>query len=304
MPTTRRRRPSLVWVALWTAALVGALAGAATLSIHLQLDPLGDVRAYYDAAARLNAGQPLYPAGADVDAAAFYRYPPLLAILFRPLALLPYPVAAAAWGVLQVVAMVATLYRLGVRRRRTWILFLVLAPAIAWTMSIGQAQTLVTLLTAVAAPWSIALAAHIKLFPALVAVYWLGRRDWRRLAWFVGWAGALALVQLVLEPANTIAFASQTSLAQVGNVTNLSPYSTSPLLWGGLLVAGCAIAWRLAPSRFGWMAAVALSVLATPRLLVYTLSTLLAAIARPAGGTPAPGGPGGVWRALRARWER
>jgi Glycosyltransferase family 87 len=283
VPGISRTRPSLIRVALLTAAFVGALAGAATLALHLQLDPLADVRAYYDAAERLNAGQPLYPVDADVDAAAYYRYPPLLAILFRPLALLPYEAAAALWELALVAALLATLYRLGIRYRWTWWLFFILSPAIAWTMSIGQAQAIVTLLTAIAAPWSIALAAHVKLFPALVAVYWLGRRDWRRLRSFVEWAALLALVQAALEPVNSMVFVTKTSLADVGNVANLSPYSSSPALWGALLVVGGAAAWRLAPSRVGWMAAVTLSVLATPRLLLYMLGSLLAGIARPAG---------------------
>jgi hypothetical protein len=37
------------------------------------------------------------------------------------------------------------------------------------------------------------------------------------------------------------------------------------------------LAIRLAPTRYGWVAAVCLSVLATPRLLMYQLSALLAA---------------------------
>ena len=102
---------------------------------------------------------------------------------------------------------------------------------------------------------------------------------------FAAWAAALALVQAVLEPVNPMAFVTNTSLAGVGNVANLSLYSSSPALRGVLLVVGGAVAWRLAPSRFGWMAAVTLSVLATPRLLLYMLGTLLAGIARPEGGS-------------------
>ena len=59
------------------------------LIVQIEVGALRDVRAYYDAATRLNEGLPLYPAGADPDAADFYRYPPLLAILFRPLASSP-----------------------------------------------------------------------------------------------------------------------------------------------------------------------------------------------------------------------
>ena len=277
-PARSQRR---IWFLIGVAAFFGLIAGISTLWLHLATDPLADVRAYYDAGARLNAGLPLYPAGADPDAAEFYRYPPLLAILFRPLALLPFPVAAGIWGLFLIGCLFATLWRVGLRSRWTWIAAAVLASPIAWTMAIGQAQALVTLLTAVAAPWSLALAANIKLFPALAALWWVGRRDWRALGWFLAWTGALVLFQLVLEPVNTVAFLQVTSFQQVGDVANISPYAISLILWAGLVVVGVVVALRLAPTRLGWPAAVVLSVFATPRLLTYMFSTLIAVLARP-----------------------
>lgn len=278
------RNQRRIWFLIGIAAVVGLIAGVSTLWLHLQLDPLADVHAYYDAGARLNAGLPLYPADANPDAAEFYRYPPLLAILFRPLALLPFPVAAGIWEITLVGCLLATLWRLGIRGRWTWIAAAVLASPIAWTMTIGQAQALVTLLTTLAAPWSLALAANLKLFPALAALWWVGRRDWRALGWFVAWTGALVLLQLVLEPANTVDFLRVANLEQVGDVANISPYAISPLLWAGLVVAGVVVVLRLTPTRLGWLAAVVLSVLATPRLLTYMLSTLIAVLARPRDG--------------------
>lgn len=271
------RRVRLAWLA---AAIVGTAAGISSLWLHLTTDPLADVHAYYEAGFRLNAGLPLYPADADPDAAGFYRYPPLLAILFRPLALLPFAAAATVWVVILVAAFAATVWVLGVRRRETWLAVGVLASPIAWTLSVGQAQGLVTLLTALATPWSIALAAQAKLFPALVALWWLGGRRWRQLVTFGVWTIGLVLVQLILEPANTMAFAAQTNLTQVGEVINLSPYQISPILWAVLVVIGVGATLRLSRTRWGWMAAVTLSVLATPRLLTYMFSTMLAAISR------------------------
>ena len=86
-----------VQAVLVVSAVLGALIGLQTLVLHLTLDPLADVRAYYDAGARLNAGLPLYDQPAGTDDAAFYRYPPLLAVAFRPLALLPFETAALIW---------------------------------------------------------------------------------------------------------------------------------------------------------------------------------------------------------------
>lgn len=271
-----------------SVAVIAALLGLETLVFHLTTDPLADVHAYYDAGTRLNAGAPLYPPVADPDAPEFYRYPPLFAIAFRPLALLPYPVAACAWELLVLVVLATTLWRLGVRRPATWFAVAVLASPIAWTLAIGQAQALVTLLLAFGSPFTVALATNVKLFPALVALWWVGRRDWRSLRRFVGWSIALGLVQVVLAPTATLDFVRTTGLSQVGDVVNISPYALSPVLWAVLVLLGVVAALRLARTSWGWTLAVMLSVLASPRLLTYMLSSLLASLRAPSSGDREP----------------
>jgi hypothetical protein len=152
-----------------------------------------------------------------------------------------------------------------------------------WSLAVGQAQIVVTLLMALGAPWALAMAVHLKVFPALAAIWWLGRRDMRSFMWFVAWVAVIGVVQLVLEPAGTLAFPSTLGLEQVGNVENRSLYAYAPIAWAVAVLAGTVVAWRLAPTRYGWAAAVALSVLATPRLLIYQLSTLVAALREPRG---------------------
>jgi hypothetical protein len=263
------------------ASVVLGLVGVFVFIFHLATDPLVDVHAYYEAAGRLNAGLPLYAAQGDVNSPHYYFYPPLLAILFRPLALLPFEVAALIWELGIVAAFGLTLWLLGLRSRWTWIAVGILAGPIAWSVSVGQAQVLVTLLTALGNPAAVALAAQMKLLPALVALYWLGRRDWRRLSRFVAWSLLFVVVQLALEPAGSIAFVGNTNLGLVGQVNNLSPYALSPILWLALAAIGLLVTIRLAPTRAGWTAAVAYSVVATPRLLEYMLMTLLAVLRQP-----------------------
>ena len=248
----------------------------------LTTNPLSDVRAYYDAGARLNAGLPLYDLSIDVNASEFYRYPPLLAILFRPIAaFLPYEAAAALWGVGMVVAFGATVWLLGPRRFRTWAAVCALAFPIAWCLAIGQAQVLVTLLLTIASPAAVAVAGQLKVLPALAALYWLGRGEWRALGWFVAWSLGLLALQLVLEPQGTIDFFRITNLSQVGDIDNLSPFGLSPALWAVLASAGFVLTLVLARTRAGWATAVAYSVLVTPRLLAYLLMGLLACLSRP-----------------------
>jgi hypothetical protein len=283
--------PRRVWYVLIAAAWLGALIGFDTLRVHLQLDPLADVHAYYDAGARLNAGLPLYDQPVGTNEASFYRYPPLLAIAFRPLALLPFETAARIWEVLLIGLFILTVIRMGVRDRWTWLVLGWLAAPIAWSLAVGQAQVAVTFLLAVGAPWAVALATNLKVLPALVAVFWIGRRDWRSLGLFAAAMALLGLVTFILEPGGTLAYLSFLDLEQVGAVRNLSPYQVSPVIWLMMVVALAVLALRTSRGRFGWLAAVALSVLASPRLLMYMLSTLAAGKAgpRPAGDArPAP----------------
>lgn len=273
----RRRRLNLALVAV---GALGTFLGLAWLAANVQSELLIDVRAYYDAGARLNAGEPLYAQTVSTNESAFYRYPPLLAIAFRPLALLPFPIAAAMWEVVVIAAAVG--FVVMVRPDlKGWSFMGVLALPIIWSVVIGQAQVPVTFLLAVGSPWALALATNLKVLPALAAIWWIGRRDWNALGRFVAWSAGLAVLQLVLEPAGSLAFPSVFNLGTVGEVRNWSPYAISPALWAALLVIGTIAAWRLAPTRWGWAAAVALSVLATPRLLLYQLMTLLAALREP-----------------------
>ena len=73
-----------------------------------------------------------------------------------------------------------------------------------------------------------------------------------------------------------------TQVAEAGN-HDLSPFALSPLLWAALVVAGVACAWRLGRTRWGWAAAVALAVLASPHLFSYMLMSLLACLRRQQG---------------------
>jgi Glycosyltransferase family 87 len=239
------------------------------------------VRAYYDAGARLNAGLPLYAQTATTDDPGFYRYPPLLAIAFRPLALLPYETAALIWEAFLIVLFVGTLVRLGLRNEWTWIVSGWLAAPIAWSLAVGQAQVAVTFLLALGAPWAVALSGHLKILPVIVVVYWLGRRDWRAVGRFVAWFVGLSVLTFILEPAGTIAFLGFSDLAQVGDVQNRSLYAISPVLWGVYVIALLGLALRYAPTRAGWALAVGASVLVSPRLLLYQLSSLQAAVRAP-----------------------
>lgn len=274
-------RRAVGWVVV-LAAVVGALLALETTIFHVTRDPINDAQAYYWAGGRLNAGLPLYPPDQSVETPLGYPYPPLLAILWRPLALLPWPVAAAIWEALVIASFAVTVWRLGARSRKTWLAIGMLGLPIAWCLVIGQAQVVLTMFLAIGTPWSVALAANIKLFPALMGLWYLGRRDWRGLRQLIVAMAVLLVIQVALAPQALLDYATAITLKQVGVVANLSPYAISPILWAVLVALGGLAVLAVARTRFGWAAAVAFTVLANPRLLVYQFMTFLAAIAEPA----------------------
>ena len=271
-------------------AVIGGLLGLWELWIHLTSDPVGDARAYFDAANRLNHGQPLYPAGVDPSTNEAYLYPPLLAILFRPVALAGYTVFAITWEIVVVATFLATIRQLG-GGFRTYVAIGILGIPIGWALGIGQAHVPMTLLMAIGQPWSIAFATDIKLFPALIALWWIGRRDYQSFVAFLGYLVLFGLFQLILEPTGTMAFLrGAVGLGQIGDVRNISPYAwASPLAWSAILLTGILVTVGLARTRYGWAAAVALGTLSPPRLLVYMLMGLLAGVRQPhVAGEPDP----------------
>jgi hypothetical protein len=282
-----------VRLVVFTLAVIGGLAGLWVLWMHITGDPLADAQAYYSAADRLNHGEPLYPPGTDPSSAEMYRYPPLLAVALRPLAVLPYYVFALVWELIVVGTFLLTIRQLGAGRR-VYLTIGILGIPIGWALGVGQAHVPLTLLLAIGQPWSIALAANIKLFPALVALWWIGRRDYESFIAFVGWSVIFGLAQFVLEPTGTIAFLRGAfALGLIGEARNISPYVwASPLAWAAVVIVALLVTVALARTRWGWAAAVALATLSPPRLLVYMLTGLLAAIREPrVAGEPDPDAP-------------
>jgi hypothetical protein len=290
---TESGRRRALRLGVFALAVVGALAGAGEVWLHLTGDPLADAHAYFDAANRLNHGLPLYPPGIDPSSNLVYLYPPLLAVALRPLALLPYWQFALVWEAVVLVSFGLLIVQLGANRR-VWIAIGILGIPIGWALSIAQAHVPMTLLLAIGQPWSVALAANVKIFPALVALWWLGRRDYQAFVAFLLWMFLWGLAQLVLEPGGTFEFlGGGVGLGQLGAVRNISPFAFgSPIVWVALVILGALLTLRLAKTRWGWAAAIALGTLSPPRLLVYMLTGLLAALREPRGpGAPDPDAP-------------
>jgi alpha-1,2-mannosyltransferase len=89
---------------VWSAGVVVLVFASIAAVIVASVLPAGyDFRAYWLAGQHLLAGTPLYPGPETIlGLPDEFRYLPIVALLFVPFALLPYPVALAIWIALQV----------------------------------------------------------------------------------------------------------------------------------------------------------------------------------------------------------
>ncbi|SMG08943.1 alpha-1,2-mannosyltransferase [Corynebacterium pollutisoli] len=157
-----------------------------------------DIDVYRAGARAFLEGDNLYTRSYEVGGITLpFTYPPLAAILFIPVALVPYPVALVGWTLASAVllwwCLVIVLRHAvpGVNHRvvATWILPLaLLAEPVRETLGFGQINIILMALvladTLTRRPWLprgvlIGLAAAIKLTPAVFILVFLVRRQWR-----------------------------------------------------------------------------------------------------------------------------
>lgn len=270
-------------VALYLAlGLLGAWYLSDTTSIG------ADLATYQRAAHALwTTGDP-YASAANVPEDYRYRYPPLLAMVFPALGWPPlwFTLVAAATVVPMIVG-----YRVAGPAG--------LLPAAlligAWGQQLlnGNAQALVVALLAIV-PLSgvggaigLAVATMLKLHPALAVAWYLGRREWKHLAWYAGAMGVLTILQLPwLEPMVHFYLTDPTATETIPGMS-LRALGTIPWIVG-TVVFGIAAVW-FARTRYGWLLATLLQLASLPRVLLVNLALLLAApLPRP----PAQDSPG------------
>jgi hypothetical protein len=203
----------------------------------------GDVRVYFHAAWAVWTGYPLY--GFTDEHGWPYHYPPTFALLLglfayplpgypQPWWALPFPVAVAVWYLINAVCLLLSLHvwANALARHRPaqaptgflhWPWAIRFGPLLALLVFIGtglareQPDAVLLLLMVsflalyeegriASASFAFALAVSIKLFPAVLAVLPLFRRDYKFIFWAAGWC-ALLLVGLpivCLGPAATL----------------------------------------------------------------------------------------------------
>lgn len=234
---------------------------------------LTDLKAYLAAAEQLaSGGNPFDVQLWERGLPYHYHYSPWFAALFVPLTGLPVEVVRVGWSVLLVAAAGAAVVPLAVRYG--WHAFPLLAiMAFLLTNLVAEGNVQPILLAALvwslerpAGPVAIGAAASLKITPILLALVYVGRGQWVRAATAAAVTAVLVLPAFLFELSATATATGGTGL-----------FTYAPILWAVLALAAVGTTWRLACSRFAWLAAGTATILALPRLLIFDVTNLLIA---------------------------
>lgn len=180
------------------------------------------------------------PINAEAFATSGFRYPPLAALLFAPLALAPYVVSKVLFSLLMWLLLVGIAYQLV--RRSGWrlpgeaLLFAGVSFPVLAMVERGQIDPLMVALV-LASYWLalrpgrqglagglLALAGSLKIFPFVVLLDWLARRRWRLVLWTLVWAVVLFVLPLPLLGQQVYGHFWQRTLPELfGQITAANP---------------------------------------------------------------------------------
>jgi len=262
------------WIFFTAATLLFALMGYALSTYALSREVGADVAAYWEAAERIRAGEPLYVAGA-ANASDLYRYAPWFAYVWVPLTFLPREAVTVGWVGLMIAASflsTAPLVRHGLAGIAA---FSLLAPIQLQAAVFGNVQPLLVLMLLWgverrSGPVWIAVGASLKAVPLVLAVVYAGRGEWGR-------AGlALLLTAVLAGPALLFDLSGYSTSAGPGQIS-LTAVATQLYLAVAITLVG--VTFARAKGRFAWLVGAGAMMAALPRLLTYEIGFLLVGLA-------------------------
>jgi hypothetical protein len=205
-----------------------------------------------------------------------YRYPPLLAMVFPLVAWPPL------WFTLVAVATAIPIY-VGWRQAGPAGLLPAALLVGAWGQQLlnGNAQAFVVALLVVvpfSGAWGaagLALATMLKLHPALGLVWYIGRREWRLVAWYLLAMAVLVVIQLPWMGAFVQFYLHDPVATQT--IPGMSVRVLGTIPWAAIVAIVAVGGVIFAPTRYGWLLATLLQLVVLPRVLLVNLALLLAA---------------------------
>ena len=186
------------WVAPAVALSICGIYAWANLVLVTRQWQFDDIGAYLQAAVRLRHGMPLYAAMADPS--LVYRYAPWFAAAWIPMTYLPRLAVEVVWAFILLGATLASVWQF--RHSTAEVCLALLLGGILYrTAGWANVQPLVVvalvyLLPTRAGPWTVGVAASLKVLPILFLALYAWRRDWRSVGIGLGvavllWAPAL-----------------------------------------------------------------------------------------------------------------
>lgn len=290
-------RRAMYLSALWVALVPGS-AMFAYLQIHgyAGRGMIGaDSHAYWVAARDPGSWYTRLPAHWDA-----YLYSPAFAQALSPVGQLPWRAFQALWAAAQLATLAWLLAPLGWRRGLT-VMGFVVPELVLGNLYIFYAAVLVLMLRR--APGVLAFPLLTKVFPGIVGLWFLMRREWRAASW--------AVVSTVLVVAISAAVSPQAWLAWIRFLTSTADTGRGSTAAVRFVVSAGIIVWA-ARRGHAWLLAPAL-VLSSPLLGGYSALAVLVAIPRlvrlapgPSPEARGPAGPGSAARGneLHADLER
>jgi hypothetical protein len=258
------------------ALLVLAAIGAVLLLVvaFYRWDTPSDEHAYWLAARRLADGLPLYDSTATSITPYAYWYPPIVAQVLVPFAVvLPEMLFTAGWTVL----MLGCLWWLAGRN-----LFVALAlvafPPIAvefWFRNIHLILAVLIVLAIRSRPAWFSIGAAIKISPGLGIAYLLAQRRWRPALVAAGFGVGLLAASILLSPEAWRDFLGIMLSRGPGDV---SGFLAVPYIARAIVGLGLAVFAARLPKGIGDVLLVVAIVVALPTLWFTALSTLMAVV--------------------------
>jgi hypothetical protein len=308
-----RHRFALLATRAVALTLIAALSYLVVTAAPWMRDPTAvgtDASNYYAAGQRLNDGHPLYrlgpgdlPVPMDPSTAGIplISSPPI-AVVWRPLAVLPRDLAIRVWWLAMTAVVIATAVWL---TGSGSVLVSLAVAVLSWDLvltafSANINAVLIPLLSCVWLAFRanrrgtvgaiVAVAVALKVMPVVLVLWLLVQRRWTELRWFVVTAGALGL--LSLAGAGIANHLDWLSVARSTGTTGVSgdslagflegfglPAQLAPFVIPTVLAAGCAaiIGLRHRPG-LGFAAAIVTMVYANPALHAGSLAVVLPAL--------------------------
>ncbi len=302
-------RARLLRIALWATA-IGLLVMTFVIYMERGLYPADEIT-YIAAGERLNAGHELYalvPGDRVVALRPPYwtvplLSPPLIAVVWRPLAALPGEAGIPLWWALTIGSIVAAIVLLAMRRpTATAVALIVLNVPLVYELAVGNVNGILLLLAVgtwwalarghdTAAGAAVALMAGFKLTPIVFGWYLVTQRRWRAVGGLIGAGVALLAVSVagagidahlqyleIVRQTNLLG-SSDLSLAGVARAVGVAPELAAVVptmaLVGGLVGM---VLLRSRPAA-AWVLAVLTVVLGSPVVNINWYAFLLAALA-------------------------